>query len=265
MDLLGAYDSSDSDGGGGGADGGGDAVRVGQAAGPPPPPPPLAATHQQVDARGKQRRWAHTEGLRPSVVYLDVPLDARARRVCRAYTAAAAAACGVPASAFVELDRADQGGGGGGGAGGELPAHVSLSRTLLLREVDAPEFLGALRQAVGSEPPFHLSLEGAQVFVNEDASRSFVGLLVAEGEAAVRRLVARVDAVARRFHQPVYYDVRGWEGRGSGWGLRHGGGAAHPHQWTPAPRPRLPLPQPNPPLPRSPPSSTRPWHGRPAT
>ncbi len=45
------------------------------------------------------------------------------------------------------------------------------------------------------------------MFVNEDATRSFVGLAVRNGVEGVLKLIAAVDSVALAFQQPTYYEV----------------------------------------------------------
>lgn len=159
------------------------------------PPPPRLGMSPQIDARGKKRRWAHTEGLRPSVVYVQVQLDKTASFVCEAYVRAVSEACGLSHGDFHLASIED------------LPPHLSLSRTVLLREADIDGFRESLRKRVCDEKVFSASLEGAQVFVNEDESRSFVGLLVTEGAEHLRRVLRHVDDVAVLYKQARFYDV----------------------------------------------------------
>lgn len=209
MDLL-EYDSSDDDGSGKPAP---------AAARQPLKPPAPQLFDDETDATGKKRRWPHTEGLWPSYVYLEVDAPpATARAVARAYTVAAArasaatspraaAATAVPAAVASDRSSSSSGGGGSPFALGDPPPHVSLSKTLLLRASEVDGLHDRLADALRGERGFPAALEGAQVFVNEDGSRSFVGLLPSTGHDGMRRLLAAVDAVVTAARLPPFYDV----------------------------------------------------------
>jgi len=94
----------------------------------------------------------------------------------------------------------------------DLPPHVSLSRTLMLRFEEIEEMAARLRTAIAGVPPFAAALEGARVLVSDDCARSFVSLVVCAGGEQLRELTRRVDAVAARHRLPAYYDVRGGSG-----------------------------------------------------
>jgi hypothetical protein len=206
MDLL-EYDSSDDDARAK------PTASAGAARQPLKPPAPQLFD-EQTDASGKKRRWPHTEGLWPSCVYLEVdaPPDVAAA-VARAYTEAAARACPAGSPRAAALGAGGDGGGprfvlpapGGGGP----PPHVSLTKTLLLRASEVDGLHDKLAGALAREQCFPAALEGAQVFVNEDRSRSFVGLLPSTGHDGMLRLLRAVDSVVTAARLPPFYDVSG--------------------------------------------------------
>ena len=141
------------------------------------------------------QRLPHVPGLWPSLVYVSVTPSAAASRVGAAYTAAAAATLGTPFRAP------------------DLPPHVSLSRTLMLRYEEIEEVAAHLRATLLGAVSFEITLEGARIYVSEDGARSFLALEAVEGIEHLVALTRRVDVVVARRRLPVFYSVRvcAWE------------------------------------------------------
>jgi 2'-5' RNA ligase len=153
-----------------------------------------------VDAQGKRRRFEHVDNRLPCSVYLEAPTDAAHSAVYGSYVRAAARACACDADGLRPLYQAAN------GPKRELAPHVSLSRVFTLRRVQADEVVEALRGALRDSGSVDAALEGGRLFVNEDRSRSFVGLLLSEGTGEVLDLITAVDGVLRRFGKPAFYD-----------------------------------------------------------
>lgn len=123
-----------------------------------------------------------------------VPCGPSERQLFKAYAEALATKCSQPATTFCGHDEK------------ELVVHISLSKTVLLRRSDVTSFIDQLRQAVAAEAVFEAMLEGAQLFVNEDRSRSFVGVLPTAGSERLLSLLRTIDAVLADRNLPTFYD-----------------------------------------------------------
>lgn len=144
------------------------------------------------------RAFAHVEGNWPSHVRVTVGAgDADLRGLCDRVISRAQQQLGANAAALVPLD-----------AGSDLSGiHLSLSRPFALRYAQITPFVLELRAALKWRRRFVLSLAGATVLVNDERTRSFLALQVADGAHDVRATLQRVDACMKRFALPLYYEV----------------------------------------------------------
>jgi len=85
--------------------------------------------------------------------------------------------------------------------------HVSLSRTVALREHQIIPFVDKLRNTVEKEkcPNFAVSLGGIEWYTNDEKTRSFASLSCKHGRDQVCKLIEMVNSVFRVFDLPLYY------------------------------------------------------------
>jgi hypothetical protein len=86
--------------------------------------------------------------------------------------------------------------------------HVSLSRNLQLRMPEIDPFIKRVQDACAGVKPFTMSLEGCQLFPNDDGSKTFLGLLLGVGQRDVVTLIRRIDSVLKELGKQTYYEVR---------------------------------------------------------
>jgi hypothetical protein len=88
----------------------------------------------------------------------------------------------------------------------------SLSKTFVLQYHMIDPFVNALKSGIAkgrlhsTVAPFHFTFKGSQVFVNDERSRSFLGLVVNEGLDDILQLIGVVDATMKQFRLETYYD-----------------------------------------------------------
>lgn len=92
-----------------------------------------------------------------------------------------------------------------------LPLHVSLSRPLVLKTEQKDEFLPALKQAVSGSgvKSFTTRLEQLQWHPNEDRTRWFLVLRVADSNDELMKLLRACNSVADTYGQPRLYQEDG--------------------------------------------------------
>ena len=92
-----------------------------------------------------------------------------------------------------------------------LPLHVSLSRPLVLKTEQKDEFLPALKQAVSGSgvKSFTTRLEQLQWHPNEDRTRWFLVLRVADENDELMKLLRACNSVADTYGQPRLYEEHG--------------------------------------------------------
>lgn len=83
--------------------------------------------------------------------------------------------------------------------------HVSLSRTLVLHLHWIHPLTQDLRQRLGQIPRFAMWLHGLSVYVNEEQSRTFLGLRVCHGRTELDELVAEADKCWADYRLPPFY------------------------------------------------------------
>jgi len=186
---------------------------------------------------GLKRPRPGEAGVWPTLVY--IPLSSSAASASTAWTAAIRAALrvGTPHVDWFSVP-AEADDGGRGATDGEARAvstqdiglHVSLTRTLPLREAEIEPFVARLRTAMASAPPVvTVTAAGATVLEGDDGRRSFAAIPVVDtggrgasggGSRAVGdvwELIRRCDTVATALGHAPFYQVR------------EGGGGAESH------------------------------------
>ena len=83
--------------------------------------------------------------------------------------------------------------------------HVSLSRPFVLRFHHIDTFIARMRNALKGQRSFDASLQGHRIFVNDEGTRTFGGLLVSKGKEIFQSMIRQVDKTLEEFRQPPYY------------------------------------------------------------
>jgi 2'-5' RNA ligase len=83
--------------------------------------------------------------------------------------------------------------------------HISLSRTLILRHHQIQSFAESIERNVHVKR-FSIDLLEFEVYVNDERTRTFLGLKVSEvASTGLCQLVKAIDETLVDFNQPVYY------------------------------------------------------------
>ena len=141
----------------------------------------------EVDALGRVRRFPHVDNRLPCAVYIEVPIE-RASAAAAVYIAAVAMRCGARLTPTHNAP------------------HISITRSFTLRRAEVDEFVAGLRRQVCCVPTFNISLADASIFVNDDRSASFLGLLVDVGLVHILKLLSVADATLAHFGKAPFYD-----------------------------------------------------------
>lgn len=88
----------------------------------------------------------------------------------------------------------------------ELIYHVSISRTVGVRQHQIDPLIDLLRSTLTPERSFEASFGAYEVFTNDEHTRSFLSLSVVDGKSKVCSLIAKVDGVFKQFRLPTYYE-----------------------------------------------------------
>lgn len=83
--------------------------------------------------------------------------------------------------------------------------HISLSRPFVLREHHIKPFLVGLRKHLATVRRFNYTLGGERLLSNDDGTRSFASVLVAEGAPQFRCLIDILNHLLKEFRQRPYY------------------------------------------------------------
>ncbi|XP_043231896.1 U6 snRNA phosphodiesterase-like [Amphibalanus amphitrite] len=84
--------------------------------------------------------------------------------------------------------------------------HISLTRTVVLKHHWIQEFVQSIRQAMESFQRFQLSVGPARVYVNDEGTRTFLGLTVTTGLEAVTKTSQRLDRCLDEYGLPPFYE-----------------------------------------------------------
>jgi len=83
--------------------------------------------------------------------------------------------------------------------------HLSLSRVVSLRHHWLEPLMKSLGEALKQETSFHLSLDRIQAYVNDEGTRTFVGLTAGAGWSQLSRLSRKVDSCLSEYNLPPFY------------------------------------------------------------
>ena len=83
--------------------------------------------------------------------------------------------------------------------------HLSLSKVVSLRHHWLQPLTSSLQNSFGLERKFYLGLDKLQVYVNDECSRTFVGLTAGAGWGQLSRLTKRVDSALQEYNLPPFY------------------------------------------------------------
>lgn len=91
--------------------------------------------------------------------------------------------------------------------GVSLPLHISLSRPLALKTDQKDGFLNAMKEAIRKSKleVFKISFKELEWHPNEDHTRWFLVLRVADEENQLSQLLSKSNAVASHYKQPKLY------------------------------------------------------------
>ncbi|XP_018021392.1 U6 snRNA phosphodiesterase 1 [Hyalella azteca] len=84
--------------------------------------------------------------------------------------------------------------------------HISLSRTLLLRIHLIHPLAHDVRASLANTHRFHVFLNKFAVYVNEDKTRTFLGLKVLHGQSQLANVVAKLDRIFQTYNLPTFYE-----------------------------------------------------------
>jgi len=83
--------------------------------------------------------------------------------------------------------------------------HLSLSKVVSLRHHWLQPLTSSLQNSLGQERKFYLGLDKLQVYVNEECSRTFLGITAGAGWGQLSRLTKRVDSALQEYNLPPFY------------------------------------------------------------
>uniref|UniRef100_A0A182K0F9 U6 snRNA phosphodiesterase n=1 Tax=Anopheles christyi TaxID=43041 RepID=A0A182K0F9_9DIPT len=87
--------------------------------------------------------------------------------------------------------------------------HLSLTKTFTIRHHNINPFVENLREQLAGRRRFRLEFSGLQVYVNEERTRTFLGVRVAEeSNGPLNKLVTSLDECLREYKLPLYYTDR---------------------------------------------------------
>ncbi|KAI9365215.1 U6 snRNA phosphodiesterase Usb1 [Pilaira anomala] len=84
--------------------------------------------------------------------------------------------------------------------------HVSLSRTVYLKQNQLKDFVKSIRDAIGNKKAFKVSFAQVACLTNDEKTRSFLTLEVGNGYNELFAFLKQVDKVMEKFKQPKFYD-----------------------------------------------------------
>ncbi|KAG3119663.1 hypothetical protein PI124_g2155 [Phytophthora idaei] len=148
------------------------------------------------------RAFPHVDGNWPSHVRIDIPVTQELRELARY---AIKRAQGIVGDAVTLVPFEELGLGEASSTGANNGLHLSLSRPFVLTYAQINGLVESLRAALKWQQRFNVTLRRALVLVNDDKTRSFLALRVAEGEQQFTQVLRCVDQCLSRFELPTYY------------------------------------------------------------
>ncbi|KAJ3066004.1 poly(U)-specific 3'-to-5' RNA exonuclease, partial [Podochytrium sp. JEL0797] len=84
--------------------------------------------------------------------------------------------------------------------------HISLSRTIFLKEFQIQSFVKALKDRLEEKSSFGISFSKFNTYLNEDFSKTFLSMDVGSGFSELESLTMQVDSALKAFSQPSFYE-----------------------------------------------------------
>ncbi|GAA5803598.1 hypothetical protein HPULCUR_009081 [Helicostylum pulchrum] len=84
--------------------------------------------------------------------------------------------------------------------------HISVSRTVYLRQHQLESFVSSIRTAVQRTKPFDISFAQTACLTNDENTRSFLTLEIGNGYNQLFDCMKEVDKVMQEYKQPTFYD-----------------------------------------------------------
>ncbi|ETN67715.1 hypothetical protein AND_000488 [Anopheles darlingi] len=151
---------------------------------------PSEEERKPEDHEGRQRSFPHERGIWASYVYIDYEGQEGLERMQQEWNQELRAA-GIKDFQPV----------------GHL--HLSLTKTFTIRHHNIVPFVGSLQELLGVHRRFRLELDGVGVYVNEERTRTFIGVRIAEvSYPPLDRLVTELDECLLEYKLPRYYEDR---------------------------------------------------------
>lgn len=83
--------------------------------------------------------------------------------------------------------------------------HVSLTRTVVLKHHWIQGFVKSVRECLNGTRSFLISFSGLKVYLNDDKTRTFVGLEAVQGTNELKAIVQHLDKCLLEYSLPVFY------------------------------------------------------------
>ncbi|KAJ3400613.1 poly(U)-specific 3'-to-5' RNA exonuclease [Chytriomyces hyalinus] len=85
------------------------------------------------------------------------------------------------------------------------PLHISLSRTIFLKEFQIARFIQLLKTGILAHSSFDISLTKFNAYSNDDQSKHFLSIDVGAGSMQLEQLTTSVNTVVKQFSEPEFY------------------------------------------------------------
>lgn len=83
--------------------------------------------------------------------------------------------------------------------------HISVTRTFVLRHHWIRDFTSTISESVVHIKPFFINLLGFKVYLNENKTRTFIGIRVREGSTELTEIVKLLDNCLADYKLPPFY------------------------------------------------------------
>ncbi|KTW30725.1 hypothetical protein T552_00437 [Pneumocystis carinii B80] len=142
---------------------------------------------------GRKRTYPHVSGSWPSHIYIDLmpneKLQILLKKIQESFMIE-----GIEFKSLVENDLEMP-----------LPLHISLSRPLMLGSDIINEFKEAIKEKVVFES-FNIKFSNIAIFKNEDASRTFLVLIIETGKEILQNILRMVDSIVEKYGYQTFYE-----------------------------------------------------------
>lgn len=83
--------------------------------------------------------------------------------------------------------------------------HISLTRTVVLRHHWIEDFVSLVRQNVAQVTRFQVHSMDVAVYVNEEKTRTFIGLQISDSDESLKKLVQTLNNCLNEYKLPSFY------------------------------------------------------------